>query len=100
MAVRRELFAEVGAFDEHFATHYQDVDLCLRLRRSGRRNLYTPRAVLRHVEGGTRGSRYDHLDRALLLDSWGETIACGDPYYNPSFSLGGDDYRPRVAAAS
>ena len=98
MLVRRDLFAELGGFDEHFATHYQDVDLCLRLRRSGRRILCTPRAVLRHRESATRGSHYDHLDRALLLDTWGETIARGDLYYSPLLSLSGADYRPGRAA--
>ena len=99
MVVRRILYLAVGGFDEHYATHYQDVDLCLRIRETGRRNLYTPRAVLVHHESATRGSGYDHLDRALLLDAWGETIARGDPYYNPLLSLSGADYRPRATAA-
>jgi GT2 family glycosyltransferase len=99
MLMRRALFLELDGFDEHFATHYQDVDLCLRIGRTGRRILYTPRAVLRHDEGATRGNHYDHLDRALLLDAWGDTIARGDPYYNASLSLAGADYEPRAAAA-
>jgi GT2 family glycosyltransferase len=93
LAVRRSVFEELGGFDEHFGTHYQDVDLCLRLRGSGRRNVFTPRAALRHDEGVTRGSRYDHLDRALFLDRWGAAISSGDPYYNPGLSLSGADYR-------
>jgi GT2 family glycosyltransferase len=97
MAVRRELLDQLGGFDEHYGAHYQDVDLCLRLREAGLRNLFTPRAVVRHDEGITRGSRYDHLDRALFLDRWGETVRRGDPYYNPALSLEGADYR--VAAA-
>ena len=99
MLVRRELFLDLGGFDEHYATHYQDVDLCLRIRHSGRRVLYTPRAALRHHEGATRGDHYDHLDRALLLDVWGDAIARGDPYYNAALSLAGADYEPRAAAA-
>jgi GT2 family glycosyltransferase len=99
LLMRRGLFFEVGGFDVHFATHYQDVDLCLRIAQSGRRNLYTPRAVLFHHESATRGTFYDHVDRALLLDAWGEAIARGDPYYNPSLSLSGADYRPRAAVA-
>ncbi len=95
MMLRRGLLEELGGFDEHYGTHYQDVDLCLRLRRAGRRNLFTPRAVVRHDEGVTRGSRYDQLDRALFLDAWGETIERGDPYYNPALSLSGADYRAR-----
>jgi GT2 family glycosyltransferase len=99
MLMRRRLFVDLGGFDEHFATHYQDVDLCLRIGRSGRRILYTPRAVLRHHESATRGDQYDHFDRALLLDAWGETIARGDPYYNQLLSLSGADYQPRAATA-
>src|SRR5262249_457755 len=99
MLIRRPLFVDLDGFDEHFATHYHDVALCLRTSRAGRRLLYRPRAVLRHHEGATRGDHYDHLDRALLLDAWGETIARGDPYYNASLSLEGADYEPRAAAA-
>jgi GT2 family glycosyltransferase len=97
MSVRRGLLEELGGFDEHYGTHYQDVDLCLRLRRAGKRNLYTPRAVVRHDEGVTRGAHYDHLDRALFLDAWRETIDRGDPYYNPALSLAGADYSARRA---
>ena len=89
LTIGRGLYEEVGGFDERFATHYQDVDLCLRLRRLGRRNLFTPRAVVRHDESATRGDHYDQLDRALLLDAWGETIAGGDPYYSRWLSLAG-----------
>ena len=96
MAIRRSLLEELGGFDEHYGTHYQDVDLCLRLRETGLRNLFTPRVIVRHDEGATRGSRYDHLDRALFLDRWGKTVARGDPYYNPALSLAGDDYHVRT----
>ena len=98
MVMRRSVFAEAGGFDAaNLPVAYNDVDLCLRLRRLGRRNLYTPRAVVRHDEGATRGDHYDRLDRALLLDAWGETIARGDPYYSPWLSLEGADYRPVAA---
>ncbi len=97
LAISRGLFEQAGGFDERFATHYQDVDLCLKLRQLELRNLYTPRAVVRHDEGATRGDHYDRLDRALLLDAWGETIGRGDPYYSRWLSLAGDDYRPVAA---
>lgn len=99
MLVGRKLFYELGDLDVHFATHYQDVDFCLKIRQKGLRNLFTPRSVLIHHESASRGSRYDQLDRALLLDRWGDTIARGDPYYNPWLSLDGSDYRVRSRAA-
>jgi glycosyltransferase involved in cell wall biosynthesis len=78
--VRREDYDVVGGLQELYQTHYQDVDFCLRLRELGRRILCTPRTRLVHHESATRGSGYDAMDRALLLDSWGATIGAGDPY--------------------
>ena len=92
MMVEARLFWETGGFNEHFATHYQDVDLCLRFLRAGRRNIFTPRAVLHHFESATRSSRYDFVDRMLLLDLWQDRIEAGDPFYNPNFDLGRTDY--------
>lgn len=82
LAMRREKFLEMGGFREAFRTIYQDLDLCLRLRAEGLRIIYTPRASLYHHESRSRGKTYDPLDRALLLDRWGKTIAAGDPYLN------------------
>jgi GT2 family glycosyltransferase len=98
----RRIVENVGGFNEYFATHYQDVDLCLRLRAAGHRLLVTPRTMLIHHESGTRGPRYDFLDRAVLLDRWGPTIRAGDPYYNRNFSLDRTDYsvKPRTAVAA
>lgn len=90
---RRQDYMDSGGMDEYYATHYQDVDFCLRLatKYSGR-VLFVPQAVLYHFEGKSRGGYYDYLDRLLLLDSWGKVISKGDPYYNPMLSLERLDY--------
>ncbi len=44
--VKRSTFLDAGGFNEHYFTAYQDVDLCLRFRTLGKRNIYTPGAVL------------------------------------------------------
>jgi GT2 family glycosyltransferase len=85
--MKRSDYLAAGGLVEYYSTHYQDVDLCLRLLAMGKTNLYVPHAVLMHYEGSTRGKFYDHIDRALLLDTWGDLIAKGDPFYNPNFSL-------------
>jgi GT2 family glycosyltransferase len=97
MMVGARAFGEAGRFNEHFATHYQDVDLCLRLRAAGRRNIFTPRSVVLHLESATRGATYDMVDRMLLLDRWEEQIRNGDPFYNPNFDLARTDYALRTA---
>jgi GT2 family glycosyltransferase len=92
LMMRKEEYLQSGGLVEYYGTHYQDVDICLCFLTSGRRIVYVPYAVLIHYEGASRGRDYDHLDRALLLDRWGEVITRGDPYYNPNFSLDSADY--------
>jgi len=88
----RHLFDEIGGFTEEFVTHYQDLDLCLRVRQKGLRVLFTPHGRLRHFESASRGGFYDYLDRDLILDVWGDVIAQGDPYYNVNFDRNFCDY--------
>lgn len=94
LAIRRDTLTRVGGWNELFATHYQDVDLCLRLRRAGLRCLFTPDVRLVHHESPSRGSRYDMLDRLLLLDTWGDVLAAGDSFYPAACSLDRLDYSP------
>jgi GT2 family glycosyltransferase len=94
LAIRRDVLDRVGGWNELYATHYQDVDLCLRLGRSGLRCLFTPDVRLVHHESPTRGDRYDFLDRLLLLDTWREVIEAGDRAYPAACSLERLDYSP------
>ncbi len=86
LLIRRDTFMEAGGFDEaRFAVAFNDVDLCLRLRKQGLRCVCAPRAELVHHEGATRGVRRDHPHEvAEFRRLWGRTI---DPYYNPNLSL-------------
>ena len=96
LMIRAPLFHEIGGFNAHFFTAYQDVDLCLRLRARGLRIVLTPRALLLHHEFISRPqSYYDIVDRMLLLDQWEEVIERGDPYYNRNLDLERGDYSRR-----
>jgi GT2 family glycosyltransferase len=97
LMIRKALFEEIGGFNEHFFTAYQDVDLCLRLRARGLRVIYNPQALLLHHESISRQSYYDMIDRMLLLDQWEEVIERGDPYYNRNLNLERGDYSRRPA---
>jgi GT2 family glycosyltransferase len=97
LMIRKSLFLEVGGFNPHFFTAYQDVDLCLRLRGRGLRIISTPRAVLLHHESVSRQRYYDMIDRMLLLDLWEPVIERGDPYYNRNLDLERGDYSRRSA---
>ena len=98
--IRKSVFQEIGGFNEHYFTAYQDVDVCLRLRERGLRVICTPRALLHHHEFISRSNYYyDIIDRMLLLDQWEEVIQRGDPYYNPNLDLDRGDYSPRLLQA-
>lgn len=47
--LRRELFAELGGYDESYFAFYEDVDLNVRARIAGWRFEYVPEAVVWHV---------------------------------------------------
>ena len=90
MMVRRDVFEEVGGFDEELAVAYNDVDFCLKLREKDLLVVYTPEVELYHYESISRGSennaekaRRYHRELTLLLHRWSDFYADGDPYYTP-----------------
>lgn len=48
---RRELFDEVGLYDEDYYAMYEDIDFSLRCLLKDKRCLYVPEACIRHKEG-------------------------------------------------
>lgn len=83
MLVRRDAFEAVGGFDETFPDDYNDVDLCLRLRRAGARIVYTPHVSAVHWESRTRTAKYTAKD--VFEARWGDSFD-RDPFYSPHFS--------------
>ncbi len=55
MLVRREAFAAAAGFDEGFVNGYEDVDLCLKIGRTGAKIVYTPESVAVHHESVSEG---------------------------------------------
>ncbi|MCI8269531.1 MAG: glycosyltransferase family 2 protein [Lachnospiraceae bacterium] len=56
---RREVFEDIGYFDElHFA-YLEDIDVGYRAKIAGYYNRYCPEAVVYHVGSGTSGSKYN-----------------------------------------
>lgn len=52
-AIRRSDFDAVGGFDPGYRLFVEDVDLCDRLRRQGRRIRFVPSALVEHVVGAS-----------------------------------------------
>ena len=66
MMVRRDVFEEVGGFDENLR-NFDDYDFCLRLRESGYKLIYTPYSKLYHYESPTRPQILDNKMVRYLL---------------------------------
>lgn len=103
LMVKRALYEEAGGLDESFAVSLNDVDFCLKLRRMGYLNVFTPFAELYHFESISRGlddqgekaERYND-ESARFREKWEKELAAGDPYFNPNFSLDKPDFSLRV----
>ncbi|TNE70354.1 glycosyltransferase family 2 protein [bacterium] len=53
LAIRKDVFLELGGFDESFEFHMEEIDLCWRLLRTGKRIVYVPDSVVYHLGGGS-----------------------------------------------
>jgi len=51
LMVRRSVIDQVGWMDERFFMYYEDVDLCLRIKKLGQRIVFVPEAVITHIGG-------------------------------------------------
>lgn len=51
LAVRRDLFTQVGGFDDNYFMYFEDVDLGYRLGKLGYTNLYVPEVSITHIGG-------------------------------------------------
>ena len=102
LMMRRELFLKAGGFDEELAVTFNDVDLCLRLRRMGFRILEAPDARLFHYESVSRGAEDSpekierfHSEIRCFVKKWEKELAAGDPFYNPNLTLTGRSFSCR-----
>jgi GT2 family glycosyltransferase len=53
MLIRKELFDEIGGFDERFFMYFEDVDLCKRAEKAGKKTYFFPHFAVRHFGGGS-----------------------------------------------
>ena len=68
---RREVFEEIGYFDEMHFAYLEDMDLCWRARIHAWKSWYEPDAEVFHVGSATSGSRYN---RFKVLHSAGNNL--------------------------
>jgi GT2 family glycosyltransferase len=86
MLMRREVFKQIGGFDENFVLCGSDVEICLRAHDHGYRIVLNPFAELIHHERQTRGENIPGNDFAESIKHYRRWILAGDPYWNPNLS--------------
>ncbi|WP_091942766.1 glycosyltransferase [Methylorubrum salsuginis] len=93
LAVGAEKYRAVGGFDAAtFAVDFNDVDFCLRLGAAGWKTVWTPHAVLSHLESVSRGRpsgaarRLFEREASAFAERWRDIIR-HDPFYHPALSL-------------
>lgn len=98
LVVRRETYMQVGGLDVSLTVAFNDIDFCLRLRRAGFRNLWTPFAELYHHESASRGHEDTPEKRARFMREvefmrhrWAAELD-HDPAYNPNLTLSGEPF--------
>ena len=98
---RKQVFEEVGGFEEQLAIAFNDIDLCLKLVSHGYRNIYLPHVVLYHYESKSRGYEDTPAKKVrfagetdYIKQKW-QNICDRDPCYNPNLTLSLEDYSIR-----
>ena len=84
LLIRREVFEQMGGFNEALPVAFNDIDFCIRLGQAGYRLLYTPHAQLTHYESVSRGRSGFTTDFATFLALWWDHLRQDDPAYNPN----------------
>lgn len=104
MMIPAKVFREIDGFDEKYEVAFNDVDLCMRIRKAGYLIVFTPYAELYHYESKSRGTDEEPEKRARFVSEvkrfqtqWKEELLAGDPYYNPNLTLVRYDYSPKSA---
>ena len=103
MMMRKSVYKEVGGFDPKWEVAFNDVDLCLKIRKAGYLIVYNPYAELMHYESKSRG--YEDNEEKIerfntecenFIEKWDEFLSKGDPYYSPNLTLDKNDFSLRV----
>lgn len=85
----KSTFDYVNGFDPDFAVAFNDVDLCMKMRKEGYKVVFNPNCMLYHYESISRGFENTpekilrfNREASLLRYRWSDQYVTGDPYMN------------------
>ena len=102
MMMKRQVFKQLGGFEERLSVAFNDVDLCLRTVQAGYLVVYNPEVELYHYESKSRGAedseekvRRFQKEIEFMRCRWMDLLKKGDPYYNRNLTLSKWNYSLR-----
>lgn len=93
LMMKRKTFEEVNGFDENLAIAFNDIDLCLKVKKKGYMVVWTPHAEFTHFESKTRGpedtpekvTRFQK-EISYFKSKWNKELLAGDEFYSPNLN--------------
>ncbi len=91
MLIDKNLFFNIGMFDEHFINGFEDIDLCMKVNMLQKRVMYCPDSVVYHYANTTECRRNEHEEKLkrdmynakILYKKWPTQLLKNDSgYYN------------------
>ncbi len=94
LMIKRSIFEKIDGLDEKLQVAFNDIDLCMKVRKLKYLIVFTPYAKLMHYESKTRGSedtpekikRFES-EMDIFKSKWKDELDRGDPYYNINLRL-------------
>ncbi|WP_290661941.1 glycosyltransferase [Ignavibacterium sp.] len=97
LMIRRNLFEQIGKFDERYSpAYYEDTDLCFSVRKFGYKVYFNPFSKVIHHEGATAGTdlnsgfkKYQVLNSPKFINKWKDELKLqfpSDPNLRYKFS--------------
>jgi hypothetical protein len=91
--VKKDIFEEIGGFDENFFMYFEDMDLCTRVSQKGKKVLYCPYFPVKHLGGKSYAeqkkqkkdyykSQQYYFKKNKSFFQWGVVRIMGKLFYN------------------
>lgn len=98
LMIRKEVYLSISGLDEDLEVAFNDVDFCMRVGKTGLRNVWLPQVKLYHHESKSRGqedtpAKIARFNKEIeyVQARWGRCLL-EDPYYNKNLTLDHEDF--------
>lgn len=86
LIISRNSYEEAGLLDESLSDEYANIDLCFKLRASGKVNVLNPLVVVNdRIRHNDKDKEKEKQDKLKIKIKWSSMYGEYDSYYNPNF---------------